>query len=229
MIIHVLNESGVALPVKGSPGATGHDIIATSGPRIVGDAYDAYDYDYYTRVAYIEYSTSLKIAVRKSGSVWNGGGDVDYDALVFPRSGVSKQNLILANSIGLVDGDYRGEVFVRFKYIFQPTDLRVIDTAEYQGLIGKVDPTRIYSEGDAIAQFKITKNEDVEFQLVDSLDETIRADGAFGSTDQPKVNLDVVQAKHTVSQIAELYAKQNTDGNEPIKTYSQQVREREIQ
>ena len=168
------------LPKKGTDRATGYDVIATSDPEIIGETNDRGGYK---RVDYIQYRTNLKLAVQKD-RVFSAFGytDFDHDILAFPRSSISKYNLVLANCIGLIDADYRGEVLLRFKYIFQPEDYIILDNQ----IIGNVNPTKIYSIGDKICQLKVTKVENVEFILVDELDATDRGDGGFGSTDVPK-------------------------------------------
>ena len=111
------------LPKKGSDRSTGFDIIVTSDPEIVGEQYSN---GAYKRIDYIQYKTNLKLAVQKDRKFSNFGyTDLDYDILAFPRSSVSKYNLVLANCIGLIDADYRGEVLLRFKYIWQPEDYRI--------------------------------------------------------------------------------------------------------
>ena len=164
------------LPKKGTDRATGYDVIATSDPEIIGETNDRGGYK---RVDYIQYRTNLKLAVQKD-RVFSAFGytDFDHDILAFPRSSISKYNLVLANCIGLIDADYRGEVLLRFKYIFQPEDYIILDNQ----IIGSVNPTKIYSIGDKICQLKVTKVENVEFILVDELDATDRGDGGFGST-----------------------------------------------
>jgi len=103
------------LPKKGTDRATGFDVVVTSDPEIVGEKYEN---GAYKRIDYIQYKTNLKLAVQKERVFGTFGyTDFDYDILAFPRSSVSKYNLVLANCIGLIDSDYRGEVLLRFKYI----------------------------------------------------------------------------------------------------------------
>jgi len=170
------------LPKKGTDRATGFDVVVTSDPEIVGELYENGSYK---RIDYIQYKTNLKLAVQKDRQFSNFGyTDLDYDILAFPRSSVSKYNLVLANCIGLIDADYRGEVLLRFKYIWQPEDYRIrTDNL----LEGHVNFTKLYNKGDKVCQLKVTKVENVEFVLVDELDSTNRGDGGFGSTDTPKL------------------------------------------
>lgn len=81
-----------------------------------------------------------------------------------PRSSVHKTEMVLANSCGVLDRNYRGEVKAFF----------------YK--VGKhVKP---YEVGDRILQLIITNAdpEEVEFVEVDDLEETNRGIGGFGST-----------------------------------------------
>ena len=125
-----------------------------------------------------------------------------------------RYNLVLANCIGLIDADYRGEVLLRFKYIWQPEDYRIrTDNL----LEGHVNFTKLYNKGDKVCQLKVTKVENVEFVLVDELDSTTRGDGGFGSTD----------TKQQVKNIAELYEINNNSVVQPQKKYIDTIKERE--
>ena len=79
------------------------------------------------------------------------------------RSGMAlKQGLVVANSPGTIDEDYRGEVGVI--------------------LINQSGIEIKLNIGDKIAQGVIIKYEKAEFEMVDDLDETDRGEGGFGST-----------------------------------------------
>lgn len=208
------------LPKKGTNRATGYDVIATNDPEIVGELYDN---GTYKRIDYIQYKTNLKLAVQEQRQ-YSGFGytDIDYDVLAFPRSSVSKYNLTLANSIGLIDADYRGEVLLRFKYNWQPEDLKIrTDNL----LEGRVNSDKIYKKGDKICQLKITRVEDVEFILVNELDSTDRGEGRFGSTDIKKEEKAEI-AQIQMSKMEELY---NSLGGVPTpnKKYTQLINERD--
>jgi dUTPase len=163
------------------------------------------------------------LAVLKDRQFSNFGyTDLDYDILAFPRSSVSKYNLVLANCIGLIDADYRGEVLLRFKYIWQPEDYLVrIDKL----LEGYVNFTKLYNKGDKVCQLKVTKVENVEFVLVDELDSTNRGDGGFGSTDTKVTE----QTKQQMRNIADLYEKISGNITTPSKKYVDSIKERERQ
>jgi dUTPase len=208
------------LPKKGTERATGYDVIVTSEPEIIGETYDN---GTYKRIDYIQYKTNLKLAVQQERQ-YSGFGhtDIDYDILAFPRSSVSKYNLVLANCIGLIDADYRGEVLLRFKYQWQPEDYRIrIDNL----IEGIVNSNKLYKKGDKVCQLKVTKVENVEFVLVNELDSTNRGEGGFGSTDDKKgERVEIAQLQ--MSKMEELY--NNLGGiPTPNKKYSQLVSERD--
>ena len=208
------------LPKKGTDRATGFDVVVTSEPEIVGEQYDN---GTYKRVDYIQYKTNLKLAVQKDRQFSNFGyTDLDYDILAFPRSSVSKYNLVLANCIGLIDADYRGEVLLRFKYIWQPEDYKIRTDNLLEGY---VNSTKLYNKGDKVCQLKVTKVENVEFVLVYELDSTTRGDGGFGSTDTKVSD----QPKQQIQNIADLYGKISGNITTPSKKYVDSIKERERQ
>ena len=208
------------LPTKGTDRATGFDVVVTSEPEIIGEIYDN---GAYKRVDYIQYKTNLKLAVQKERVFSNFGyTDLDYDILAFPRSSISKYNLVLANCIGLIDADYRGEVLLRFKYQWQPEDYKIrTDNL----LEGRVNFTKLYNKGDKVCQLKVTKIENVEFVLVHELDSTTRGDGGFGSTDTKITD----QPKQQMTNIADLYEKISGNMTTPPKKYVDSIKERERQ
>ncbi|RNC79716.1 MAG: dUTP diphosphatase [Balneola sp.] len=86
-----------------------------------------------------------------------------YEAQVRPRSGLAIRNgITMLNSPGTIDADYRGEV-------------KVIAINH-----GQEDFT--VNHGDRIAQMVITPVVQLQVEEVDSLDETERGSGGFGST-----------------------------------------------
>lgn len=228
------------LPTKATERSTGYDIIATEEPEIVGEQ----NVDgTYKRIDYIQYKTNLKMSVQEDqipNPGFNGLSLIDFDILAFPRSSISKYNLQLANSVGLIDADYRGELLLRFNYLWQPQDLNVYTNDEYDEskkttyVAGKPNLDKIYKKGDKICQLKVTKVENVEFHLANELESTDRGDGGFGSTDvkQPvteQTSDEVEKAKEKMSMIEKLYSKLNNTVEPPTKKYSQFIKEREEQ
>ena len=86
-----------------------------------------------------------------------------YAGLIFARSGLaSKQGLAPANKVGVVDSDYRGEWFVP--------------------LHNHSSEPRVIEPGERIAQLIITPYLTAKFIESDTLSETVRGTGGFGST-----------------------------------------------
>lgn len=84
-----------------------------------------------------------------------------YVGLIFPRSSIRKYGLSLANSIGVIDSGYRGEIMCSFK----PTG---------------TCPT--YNVGDKVAQMIIMPYPIVNYVEVTELSDSERGEGGHGST-----------------------------------------------
>ena len=96
--------------------------------------------------------TGLKIALEPG-----------YEAQVRPRSGLAlKHGITCLNSPGTIDSDYRGEVGVI--------------------LINHGQEAFVVKRGERIAQMVIARHEQAEMVEVETLDETARGAGGFGST-----------------------------------------------
>lgn len=108
------------------------------------------------------------VLVRPGQSVWVSTGlameiPAGYAGLVYARSGMAcKQGLAPANKVGVIDSDYRGPVTVV--------------------LHNHGDEERTVTNGDRIAQLVITPVITPGFQLVESLTDSDRGEGGFGST-----------------------------------------------
>jgi len=229
MEIKVKRNGDTPLPKQATDQAAGYDIIATSDPKIVGEKLDSKFFlpdepkvEWWKHVFYIEYETGLFIAPT----------DKNIHTLIYPRSSISsKTNMVLANSIGLVDYDYRGQILCRFRYIWQPFDLAWLSIKDHSNpdnpylpmTLGNINPDRIYKKGDTIAQLVFSPTINVNFQFVDELDQTARGEGGHGSTDQTKVfSLHQGDGAKTLS---DLYSEA---GGVPIKKrYSDEMKERE--
>ncbi len=86
-----------------------------------------------------------------------------YEAQIRPRSGLAaKRGLTLLNSPGTIDSDYRGEI----KCI----------------MVNLSNQAQTIEPGERIAQMVIAKFEQIEWQAVESLEDTNRGSGGFGST-----------------------------------------------
>ena len=226
MTIHLLKNEYFGdesnLPVHATTRSSGFDIKSVSEPEIVGKNVDG-STTLWDSIDYIQYRTGIFISIQDENRIADmfSTKTIAYDVLVYPRSSVSKYNLTLANSVGIIDADYRNEILVRFKYNWQPTDFVYVPTHDGNvssisaRIVGRVNFDKIYKKGDNIAQLKITVNEPVTFKLVNSLDESDRT-GGFGSTDK-KISLPPA--------ITELYSRTSTSPTP--KKYVDLIRERD--
>ena len=101
---------------------------------------------------YIEYDTGIALEIPKG-----------YVGLVFPRSSVSKLDLVQANSVGVIDSSYRNSIKVRFKKL-------------------KDNGVCVYVPGERIAQLIILPYPMIGFNEVEKLSDSDRGLGGFGST-----------------------------------------------
>ena len=141
MKVKIVNKSGNELPEYKTDGSSGVDLIANVTETT---------YVYPMKRTLVP--TGLFIAIPKG-----------YEAQVRPRSGLAINNgIIVLNTPGTIDADYRGEI-------------KVI-------LANFSDTTFAIEPGDRIAQMVFTKCERVKWDVVDELDETKRGAGGFGHT-----------------------------------------------
>jgi dUTP pyrophosphatase len=91
--------------------------------------------------------------------------------LLFPRSSNSKKDLLLCNSVGVIDSGYRGPINFRFKRVDVPTLIAVIN-----------EFPKLYAIGDAVGQIIIMPYPEVNFTEVEVLSDSERGNGGFGST-----------------------------------------------
>ncbi len=128
-------NSEAKTPNYSHPGDAGMDIYAVSKKEID---------------KYVEYGTGLSFEIPK-----------DHTMLVFGRSSITEKDLAVANSVGVLDSGYRGELKMRFRRS-GPNDYKI---------------------GDRIGQIIILPFPAVEFEEVDKLSlDTSRGTGGFGST-----------------------------------------------
>lgn len=162
----VFIKNSLRLEPKSSQFDIGIDVKAIS-VNIVGKTFASN----YVSIDYIEYDTGIFLDTLKKNN------EEQIYTLVYPRSSISKKNLILCNSVGLIDPNYRDSIKLRYKYIIQPNDI----IAHANTFVVKIDEEKIYSIGDKIAQLVFVKNFPVSFEYVPELIPSDRL-GGFGST-----------------------------------------------
>ncbi|MBO5287635.1 MAG: dUTP diphosphatase [Clostridia bacterium] len=88
---------------------------------------------------------------------------IGYAGFIYARSGLaSKRGLAPANKVGVIDCDYRGEILVALH-----------NHSSSEAVVGP---------NERIAQLVIAPYYKAEFEVVDTLSETVRGEGGFGST-----------------------------------------------
>ena len=141
MEVKIVNKSNHRLPEYATPGSAGMDLKANIDEPLVLKPFERQIVP-----------TGLFIALPDG-----------YSADIQPRSGLAaKYGVTVANSPGLCDPDYRGEI-------------KVI-------LINLSKENFVVNPGERIAQLVIRHFEKVEWNEVATLDETERGEGGFGHT-----------------------------------------------
>jgi len=148
-------------PKFGKPGDAGADLVATSVD--------------FSREDQVVYGTGLAVEIPE-GMV----------GLVFPRSSVRNYDLIMSNSVGVIDSGYRGEIMVTFNV---KMDLLLIDELasvetlhELSNEMFDISIDNVYQVGDRIAQLVIIPVPLVQYAEVEELSETSRGTDGHGST-----------------------------------------------
>lgn len=86
-----------------------------------------------------------------------------YEVQVRPRSGLAaKKGVTVLNAPGTIDADYRGEVCVI--------------------LVNLSGEPFVVERGERVAQLVLSRHETIEWEVAESLSQTERGEGGFGST-----------------------------------------------
>lgn len=137
MLVKLLNEYA-QLPTRGSKDAAGLDLYCPFHIKVPADS---------------QKKIPLGIAVE----IPNG-----HMGLLVPRSSMSKTPLRCANSVGIIDADYRGEISIAYENI---------SCSDY-----------MIFRGDRIAQLIIVPIAVVDVEEAQTLSETERGADGYGST-----------------------------------------------
>lgn len=136
------------IPKYAKPGDAGMDLTAVSR--------------YLDKYGNICYGTGLAFEIPEG-----------YVGLIFPRSSICKEQLLLSNAVGVIDSGFRGEVSFKFK-----------PSVAFDKL-GDLTSKLLYSAykiGDRIGQIIIMPYPQIEFIEVEELSETERGTNGYGST-----------------------------------------------
>ena len=127
------------IPTKAHATDAGFDLVATSREE-----------DIYGNISY---GLGIAIEIPKG-----------HAGFIFPRSSNCKKQLLMCNSVGIVDCGYTGEIMAKFKLTaIEPFDMD-------------------YNIGDKVAQLVIMPYPEIEFEEVDELPESERGANGHGST-----------------------------------------------
>lgn len=131
-------QNEACIPVKATVGAAGYDLKALCGMTLpVGEI--------------VKVPTGVRLRIPPG-----------YEAQARSRSGLAARGIIVVNSPGTIDSDYRGEVCV---------------------LMQSTKRTHEIKAGDRIAQLVFHQIPEVYFEIVEGLEtDTVRGIGGFGST-----------------------------------------------
>lgn len=151
-----LSENAV-LPKKAHKTDAGFDLVATSR-EIDGDGN-------------IVYGTGLAFEIPEG-----------YVGYIFPRSSISKNDVILTNAVGVIDCGYRGEVMAKFKMAIEALQVIREGDGEQYLPITKFANGRVYNVGERIAQLIIMPLPEIEMEEATELSESDRGEGGYGST-----------------------------------------------
>lgn len=89
--------------------------------------------------------------------------DPNFAGLIMPRSGLGhKHGIVLGNLVGLIDSDYQGELMI--------------------SCWNRGDKTFTVNVAERLAQFVIVPVAHARFEIVETFEETERAEGGFGHT-----------------------------------------------
>jgi len=110
---------------------------------------------------------------------------------IVPRSSLSKMPLALANSIGIVDEHYTGEILVAIRVLHSRLGEDLGRSSFPGGVVTIFDkkPSSLHAvaqlilrEKPVLTQLILRERLDTDFEEVSQLEETERGDGGFGST-----------------------------------------------
>ena len=117
-------------------------------------------YDVYAHSIKVERPDKIIVGLGFSTEIPPG-----FKGILVPRSSIAKTNWFLANSMGIIDADYRGEWMMV---------LKTVGSVIYDALP--------FGVGERCAQIYFEKVNDVEIEETIELSDTERGSGGFGST-----------------------------------------------
>lgn len=157
----------VPTPTYGTSGSAGLDLTAMSR--------------FYDKNGNVVYGTGIAVEIPEG-----------YVGLLFPRSSITKKDIIVKNCVGVIDSDYRGEIMLKccpslgfaenegnenFRYGIG-TEQDWYNSVTYQDY----NTNQHYKIGDKCCQLILMEIPKMNIQIVNELSETERGIGGYGST-----------------------------------------------
>ena len=130
-------------------------------------------------IHYDDYAHEIKVGYRYTfgyGVKFPPG----YYGMIFPRSSIGKTPFSLANSVGIIDPEYRGELQVIVR-----NHLKYLRSAQGQNYIE--DMNEYSNKLFQLVLFPITPNFTTRLCTDDEWNETVRGEGGFGSTNHSSI------------------------------------------
>lgn len=160
-------EDGATMPTRATDGSVGYDVtclrfyaVDPEGNKRQVETEDDVEQlveDKY-QVHHIELHTGVHVQPEDG-----------YHVNLFPNSRIGKLTVIYGNSVGVIDPDYTGGI---------RAILNNVGEGWYVGELKKFLPKCV------IGQLIILPKFDADWEVTDKLDETVRGDGGFGSTEK---------------------------------------------
>jgi dUTP pyrophosphatase len=142
-----LNE-GAKVPSKAHDSDFGYDVVATSCEEVAPNVY--------------KYGLGLAFEIDKSDIAYYWDNSMVHSLRLAPRSSIWKTGMMLSNSSGIIDIDYRGEVCAVFYHVMPNMPK--------------------YEVGDRIGQIYMQHTDRLRFVEKSELSDTERGTGGYGST-----------------------------------------------
>lgn len=158
----------VPTPTYGTSGSAGLDLTAISR--------------FYDKNGNVVYGTGIAVEIPEG-----------YVGLLFPRSSITKKDIIVKNCVGVIDSDYRGEILLKcaptLAFMSDDWDEKNINNRygisvdqDWYDDVTYIKENQHYKIGDKCCQLILMEIPKVNIQIVNELSETERGVGGYGST-----------------------------------------------
>ena len=158
-------------PTRGSSGAACWDLYAADEGEVNKE------------FGFLEYTTGIALEIPHG-----------HVGLIYPRSSISSSPYTLANSVGVIDSDYRGPIRLRFYWNTDTVITVIMKMLAEDNFMPDVWPDKVmeaktqfiadheYERGDRIGQLLVIPYPELSFKETDGLSNSNRGAGGFGST-----------------------------------------------